>query len=270
MRFQTGDADINYIDVGRGEPVVLLMGLGADHTAGQFQIRPFAERYRVIALDNRDSGATTHTAESYSTRTLANDVLALLTGIGVERAHVIGVSLGGLIGQELALAAPARVATLALHSTLARADAYLVSLAALWASMRRHLPLEDFVRAMMLWMFSPRTFATRPEFIAEMTRDVLSKPDSLSPAGFARQLRAVLAHDTLDRLGDIRCPTLITAGADDILVPPPCSRPLQDAIPDCQFTLFEGAGHGVFLEAAHVFNEACLTFFEKHRLDERP
>ena len=130
--------------------------------------------------------------------------------------------------------------------------------------MRTALTREQFTRALMLWLFSPATFAERPEFVEAVVQNSLANPYPPSTAGFARQSEAVGSHDTLARLGRIRCPTLITVGAEDILVPPRFSRQIHERIPHAEFGVLDGVGHGHFLEAPERFNETSLGFLARH------
>lgn len=264
VKVRVGDIMMHYVEAGAGPPLVLIMGLGGDHTAWGFQVPVFAERYRVIAFDNRGAGQTDQPDVPYTTRGMAEDTASLMQTLGIERAHVAGASLGGMIAQELALAHPERVLSLQLHCTLARPDAYLLALGRTWRRMRETFSREEFTRALTLWLFAPATFSTRPELVEAVVQNLLANPYPPSQAGFRRQSEAVAGHDTLDRLGQIRCPTLITVGAEDILVPPRFSRQIREAIPHAESAALNGAGHGHFLEAPQQFNETVLGFLARH------
>jgi pimeloyl-ACP methyl ester carboxylesterase len=264
MKLRVGDISMHFVEAGAGEPLILIMGLGGDHTAWGFQTPGFAERYRVIAFDNRGAGQTDQPGSPYTTRAMAADTLGLMDALGIEQAHVCGASLGGMVAQELALNHPERVRSLQLHCTLARPDAYLLALGRTWLEMRAALSREAFTRAMMLWLFAPATFETRPEFVEGVVQNALANPFPPTQAGFAGQAQAVASHDTQDRLARIRCPTLITVGAEDILVPPRFSRALHARLPHAELVVLEGGGHGYFLELAPAFNEVVLEFLGRN------
>jgi pimeloyl-ACP methyl ester carboxylesterase len=265
MKVRVGDIRMHYMEAGEGEPLVLIMGLGGDHTAWGLQIPVFAREYRVIAFDNRGAGQTDQPDQPYTTRGMAADTVGLMDALGIERAHVAGASLGGMIAQELTLAHPDRVRTLQLHCTLARPSPYLLALGRTWHAMRSTLSREAFTRAMMLWLFTPETFAARPEFVESVVQTLLANPYPPSLTGFTRQSGAVAMHDTLDRLPRISCPTLVTVGSADILVPPSFSQAIHARIPGGELAVIEGAAHGYFLEAPERFNAACLDFLRRHR-----
>jgi 3-oxoadipate enol-lactonase len=262
-RVQVGDISMYYVDAGAGEPLVLVMGLGADHLAWGFQLAAFAEQYRVIAFDNRGAGQTDAPDGAYTTRTMAADTVGLMDALGIEDAHVLGVSMGGMIAQEIALGYPDRVRSLQLHCTLARADGYLRAQIVAARLQRRKLTLEETLRAAYLWLFAPATYNERPEFVETILQTAVASPYPMSVVGFERQCDAVETHDALDRIARIRCPALISAAADDILIPPRFARELAARLPAAEFRLIDGAGHGYFWERPDEFNRMCLEFLAR-------
>ena len=263
-KVRVGEISMYHVEAGGGEPLVLVMGLGGDHLAWGFQFPVFAERYRVIAFDNRGAGQSDVPDHPYTTRMMADDTVGLMDVLGVERAHVLGVSMGGMIAQEIALKHPARVRSLQLHCTLGRPDAYLRALIANGRVQRRRMTPEEAMRAGYLWLFAPATYNERPEFVQMILQNALANPYPMSLTGFERQCDAVETHDALERLDTIRCPTLISVADHDILVPPRFSRELADRIPHARFRLVEGAGHGYFWERPDVFNQMCLEVLADH------
>ena len=253
-----------YAEAGGGPPLLLIMGFGGDHLAWAYQFRVFAERYRVIAFDNRGAGQTDAPDTPYTTALMADDAAGLLDALGVDRAHVIGVSMGGMIAQELALRHPARVRSLHLGCTLARPDAYMRALVAAWRTLRTSLSREDMLRAVALWLFAPVTYEERPEFVEMVVQTALANPFPQTLVGFVRQSEAILGHDTLERLDAIRCPTLVSVAEDDILVPPRFSRRLAAGIPGAALRVLPGAGHVYFWEQPDAFNRLCLEFLARH------
>src|SRR5918999_4111134 len=111
-KVRVGDIEMFYVEAGRGDPLVLIMGFSGDHLAWGFQLPAFAERYRVIAFDNRGAGQTDTPDHPYTTRMMADDTVGLMDKLGVGHAHVLGASMGGMIAQELALHHPERVRSL--------------------------------------------------------------------------------------------------------------------------------------------------------------
>jgi 3-oxoadipate enol-lactonase len=259
-KVRVGDIEMFYEEAGRGPALLLIMGFGGDHLAWGYQFRVFAERHRVIVFDNRGSGQTDAPDVPYTTAMMADDTAGLLDALGVDEADVIGVSMGGMIAQELALRHPGRVRSLHLGCTLARPDAYMRALIAAWRTLRMALSREDMLRAVALWLFAPVTYEERPEFVEMVIQTALANPFPQTLTGFLRQGEAILGHDTLDRLTAIRCPTLVSVAEDDILVPPRFSRRLAARIPGAVLEVVPGAGHAYFWECPEAFNRLCLDF----------
>jgi pimeloyl-ACP methyl ester carboxylesterase len=254
-----------YVEAGAGEPLVLIMGFGGDHLAWGLQLQAFAATHRVIAFDNRGVGQTDSPDVPYTTGLMAEDTRGLMDRLGIERAHVLGVSMGGMIAQELALAHPHRVRSLQLHNTLARTDPYTRACATAWVEVREALPPEAALRAIALWLFAPATYNERPELVETIIQSALANPYPQTVTGWRRQREAVAAHDALARLGAIRCPTLVTAAEDDILIRPRASGALAEAIAGAEFVTIPRAGHVPFWEQADAFNRLCLEFLARHR-----
>jgi len=252
-----------YLEVGSGEPLVLIMGFGGDHTAWALQMAAFSARYRVIAFDNRGVGRTDAPDHAYTTGMMAGDALGLMDALDIEHAHVLGVSMGGMIAQELALRHPERVRSLHLACTFARPDAYVLALNAAWREIRIGLGREATLRTLDLWLFSPSTYAERPELIEALLQNALASPYPQSLVGFLRQGEAVAAHDALERLPAIRCPTLVSVADDDILVPPRFAREIAARVPGAELRMVATAGHGYFLERPDVFNDLSLDFLAR-------
>ena len=111
------DIQIHYEEYGEGPPLIMILGLGQDTATWEFQISDFSKQFRLILLDNRDSGKSSSCSETYTTETMAQDILGLMDHLGITRAHLLGTSMGGMIAQQVALVAPEKVISLVLAST---------------------------------------------------------------------------------------------------------------------------------------------------------
>jgi 3-oxoadipate enol-lactonase len=246
-------------------PLVLIMGWGGDHTAWALQVPALAAEHRVIALDNRGAGQSEVPAGPYTIAGMAADVVGLMDALGITRAHVCGASMGGMIAQELVLRHPERVRTLQLHCTAAAIDAYGHFLIDTLLAVRARGDREEYARAVMPWILCRKTMVERPDFIRFWIERALTYPYPISYEGLSRQADAIRGHDTTARLGEIRVPTLLTTGTEDILVPPVSSRDLHARIPGAELVTIGDAGHLHFIEQAERFNAVCLEFLGKHR-----
>ena len=262
-RVTVGDIEMYYVEVGDGDPVVLIMGFGGDHQAWGFQVPALVASHRVIAFDNRGAGQTDAPDHPYSTKQMAADTAGLMDALGIERAHVIGVSMGGMIAQELAIGFPSRVRSLQLHCTYARPDNYVRALIAAWRTARVVLDDAAALRTIAPWLFCAATYDERPEFVEMLLEQAAANPYRQTRVGFLRQSEAVEHHDALDRLSAIRCPTLVSVAADDILVPPRFSRALAERIPGAELQVLPAGGHVYFWEHPDAFNELCLKFLAR-------
>jgi 3-oxoadipate enol-lactonase len=246
-------------------PLVLIMGWGGDHTAWAFQVPALAVDHRVIALDNRGAGQSDVPEGPYTIAGMAADVMGLMDALGVARAHICGASMGGMIAQELILRHPERVRTLQLHCTAPSIDAYGRFLIDTLIAVKARGDREENVRAVMPWLLCRKTMVERPDFIRFWIERALTYPYPTGYEGLARQADAIRGHDTTARLGEIRVPTLLTTGAEDILVPPASSLELHARIPGAELVTIPDAGHLHFIEQMERFNAVCLEFLRKHR-----
>ena len=149
-----------------------------------------------MASPGRLASTTDAPDQPYTTRQMADDALGLMDALGVDSAHVLGVSMGGMIAQELVLTRPERVRSLHLACTFARPDSYVLALNSAWREMRIGLGHESTLRTLGLWLFSPTTYAERPDLIEALLQNSLANPYPQSLTGVLRQGESVAAHDT--------------------------------------------------------------------------
>jgi 3-oxoadipate enol-lactonase len=243
-----------------GTPVVLVMGLGGDTTAWPFQLSALAPRHRVLVFDNRGAGRSDAPDVPYTTRGMAADLLALLDELAVERAHLLGLSLGGAIAQEAVLAAPARFVSLQLHATWAGPHPYFHALVNAVRMARVQFGAEGFYRALSVWLFTPQCFQTQPELVELVVERATHHPHPTPVHAYLRQTEAILGHDVRDRLQLIQCPTLVAVGRQDLITPPVLAEELAAGIPGARLRFLADVGHGALWEAPEAFNRVCLDF----------
>lgn len=260
------DIEIYYEVHGNGEPLLLIMGLGANATAWVMQIEEFAQHCTVIAFDNRDAGRSQRATSPYSMRQMAFDALALLDHLEIECADVFGMSMGGMIAQELVLEAPQRVRGLVLGGTMAGGPNAVVpgvQLIQQWTSVGA-LPREQAFEVGLSFLYSEGFIARNRERLLRRALEnapLMSPPDALQ-----RQFMAVLGFNVHDRLREIQSPTLVLTGTDDKIVPAANSRILAEGIPASRLIEYEGAGHGFVVERHEETNAHVLEFLHPHKI----
>ncbi|HEX6131490.1 MAG TPA: alpha/beta hydrolase [Actinomycetota bacterium] len=255
--------DLDYVEEGSGFPVVLIHGLAGDKSAWAPQVARFRADHRVIAFDNRGAGASTQVDEPITTEDMARDTIALMDALGVERAHVIGRSMGGAIGQHIALLAPERVHSLTMCASFARLDA--VGRRVL-TNMREVLEWRgdwgDHARHSVPNFLSPAFYNANPDVVAHV--EALIGGETRLPACYVRQNHACLEHDTLDRLGEIRCPTLIMAGGRDPICSMTSTGWMHEAMPHAELEVFEDSSHFFLIEEPDRSIAVLASWLDRH------
>ncbi|HYI62553.1 MAG TPA: alpha/beta fold hydrolase [Acidimicrobiales bacterium] len=243
---------LHYQVWGRGEPLLLVHGLGTDLRGWLPQRRAFGSRYRCIAFDNRGVGASDKPPGPYDLEAMADDALRVLAASGHESAHVVGVSMGGILAQMVAVRAPERVRSLTLACTACRHLPWRRELLAEWAEVATTEGMGTFVRDNMRWLVGPRSLRRVWPLATLIAPLVLNVP----PHAFAAQVAAILATDDAmaDELAAITAPTLVTVGSQDILTPRGDSEELAERIPGAELVVVRGGAHLFQLEHVGTFN----------------
>ena len=249
-----------------GPPLLLVTGMGGSCRGWlALQVPDFAPRHRTVIYDHRGVGESGDPGGAFSSADLADDAAALLDALSIERAHVLGAFMGGMVAQELALRHPDRVDRLVLVGSWARADAKRRMLLEKWKEMVAHgNPIEVLAKERMLWTLSDETLE-QTDLVHPMLQGYLRERFPLSDDTFARQCDACLEHDTQARLGEIGAPTLVLCGQQDQLAPPKFSRELATGIHGAHLVTIPGAAHLVMAEAAKRFDQVVLQFLEDER-----
>jgi pimeloyl-ACP methyl ester carboxylesterase len=253
-------AEIAWYDKGSGEAVLLVMGLAYPAAAWFRQVPALAERHRVLTVDNRGCGGTGEAPGApYTVEVMVADLLAVLDAAGVERAHVVGISLGGVLAQELALSHPDRLLSLALLATHSGMGTGIWPLeVAEFLQAREGLEAKERGEFSIPFNYHPDT---PRELIEEDWR--AREAGTAGPVGYAAQLGTAVWNG-YDRLPAMAVPTLVMAGAQDRLVVPANSEQLAAAIPDAKLVLVEGANHILTTDRADEVNRALLEHFAGH------
>lgn len=253
---------IHYDICGAGEPLILLMGLGAPGSRWEDHAAAYEQHVQCVVVDNRGAGGSDKPAGPYSTAMMADDTAGLIAALGIERAHVAGISMGSAIAQELALRHPEKVRSLVLVSSWSRCDRYTRAVFEHMAAVRAVTTPAVFTQLLQLWIFTAghyeANFADMLQGQAEAEADYMTLP------AFEAQCAACCAHDTYARLGGIAAPTLLTVGDADIFTPLRLSREMHEAMPGSELLVLPGLGHAHHWEDLAQFNARTTAFLLAH------
>jgi len=244
-----------------GPPVLLIQGLGADARGWALQRMAFGRRYRCYAVDNRGVGQSGKPPGPYTLEQMANDAIAVLDAEGVDRANVVGASMGGVIAQILAVLHPDRVRSLVLACTACHHHPWRRELLAEWAEQVQQGGMGALSNDALRWLVGPRLRRRFGVWLNLLARIVLQSP----PEPFVAQVQAILdAPDELRfELVHVQAPTLVITGSQDELTPIGDAEELAELIPHARLVELRGAAHGLMVEAPNAFNDAVLAFLDE-------
>ncbi|MCC7089399.1 MAG: alpha/beta fold hydrolase [Dehalococcoidia bacterium] len=255
----TRDIITYYEEAGSGDPLVLIMGLGGDLQGWALTAPALAKHFRVITYDNRGAGRSGAPDRPYTIAGMADDLAALLDALDIQKANILGFSMGGYIAQEFALRYPGRVDRLILLSTAPGVDGYGRAVLGSWIDVQRsNLSREQLVRSRAPYLYTAALLDDEERYERSVQNSV-SNPYPQQDHAFIRQAQAILAFDASARLGNIKADTCILTGKDDILVPPRNSEKLNKLIADSKLQVLEGAHLGC-IEYPNEYNATILEF----------
>ncbi len=252
--------------VGKGEPLLLLMGLGAPGDKWEPNVNAYRQHFQCILIDNRGAGQSSKPETGdYSISDMAEDAVAVLDALHVDRAHINGISMGGAIAQEIAIRHPERVGALVLTSTFCSvSNSFLTAI----ETLRDYVDKMDrraFKRLNQWMTFAQKTQNERPDFLLELAEQDAAYPYPMPAYAYKAQCNACLAHDTAARLNEIIAPTLIAAGDCDLFVPETVVQKLHRGIHNSQLYVCPNGGHVHQWEYLEDYNRITLDFLLAHR-----
>jgi len=263
---KVGDINIYYESHGDGEPLLLINGYGQYSGHWAALIPRLSKEYRVICFDNRGTGRSDKPEMPYSAKMMAADAKGLLDVIGIDRAHIFGISMCGMIAQEFAINYPEGVISLILGCTECGGKNAVPqtkeALDFLFDPEMAKLPAAERARRAVPWLWNKEFIDKNPK-AAEWYVEITSKYPT-PPQGYAGQSRTIRSHDTYDRLPQIKAPTLVIAGDADRIIPAGNSKILASRIPSAELVILKNSGHGFFGDAARESIGAILDFLKQH------
>ncbi len=239
-------------------PVVFLHGLGGDRRMWLFQVPAFSGSYPTVLVDLRGHGLSSAASEDFTMEDMARDVIRLTRHLGIERAHFVGLSMGGLVAQQVAFDFPLVVASLVLADTFGKLPEAAREMARAAFERMQQQSMAEIARERITTALSDAVdFATREYLIEQVAKN--------DRTAYLRAARATFQFDPGDRLGLVRCPTLVLVGREDRVVPVPVAEMLAESIPGAKLTVIERAGHISNVENPAAFNDAVLGFLGRRQ-----
>ena len=261
-KVRVGDIDISYQVTGNGDPLVMIMGLTANMDWWDPELLDqLSSRYRLLLLDNRGAGRTDAPEGEFSVEQFANDTAGLMEAVGFDHANVLGISMGGMIAQELALNHPEKVDRLVLCATFCGGEKTVYAdREVLMKMVDRPGTPEQQVRKTMTLLFPEDWLEEHEAYFQDFFHRYSIAP--VTEENAMRQFMATVKFNTCDRLPTVQKPTLVAGGTKDILIPPENSRIIADQIPEARLVEFEGAGHGFINQCRPEFFSLITGFLE--------
>lgn len=262
-KIKVGDINIYYEIHGEGSPLIMIMGLSANIDWWHpYLIEQFPKHFKTVIFDNRGAGRTDKPAIDYSIKMFAGDTVVLMDALGIKKAHILGVSMGGIIGQEIALSYPERVDKLVLVSTTCGGPNSVPPPPETLQIMlsRGEMTDEERMRQTVNLLYPEEYRKNNPEIVEEVVGRLMISPIPLD--AYMRQLQATSQFDSYDRLPNIKAPTIVLTGKKDILLPWGNSKILAKKIPGAKLVTFRESGHGMVSQNAEEFAQAVIDFLE--------
>lgn len=259
MKLTANGIDIHYTIEGEGPVVTMSHALGCNLSLWDEQAKALSGRYRVLRYDTRGHGGSSAPPGPYSLEQMADDLHGLLTGLGVAQTHFVGISMGGMIGQILALKYPMLLQSLILCSTTSR---YPAAMRSTWVERIRTVEakgMEPTVEPALQRWFTPSFRKHQPDVMDRVRVMLRSTP----PHGYIGCCYAIPTIDVTDRLGEVRCPALVIAGEDDPGTPVVMAQEIHAALPSSEIAILRSASHLCNLEQPEAFNRVLLDFLDK-------
>ncbi len=256
---------MNYDQQGAGDPLILIPYLAADYACYAFQVADYAKHFTCISLDLRGTGETDKPEGVYSTELFADDVAAFMQAVGIQKAHIFGLSLGAATGMWLAAKYPDRVKSLSLHSGWTKADPFIKTVVEGWQVMAKALGSvpEMVILGIFPWCFTPELYAAKPDYIQSLADFVRGRP-AQPLAAFLQESNAVMAHDVEAQLSRINAPTQITFGRYDMVTSTRFADRMKGSIRGSELVIFEECAHAPIYEKVEEFNQKTLAFLQRH------
>lgn len=259
MKIATNGIETNYVVEGEGPWLTMSHSLACNVSMWDEQAKVLASRFKVLRYDTRGHGRSGAPPGPYTLEQLADDAKALLDALGIRQTHWVGLSMGGMIGQTFALKYPGVFQSMVLADTASRRPPNAVQMWGDRVKVAKEQGMDALVESTLGRWFTEPYRATRKDVMERIGRDIRATP----VAGFAGCCDAIAKLDVLDRLKDIKCPTLVIVGEEDHGTPPEAAKLIQTNIVGSELVIIPSAAHLSNVEQADVFNKALEKFYDR-------
>jgi 3-oxoadipate enol-lactonase len=254
--------NINYTVEGSGDWLVMIGGYASGNwKSWGAHLAEMAKQFRVLALDNRGIGDSDVPDYPYTTLMMARDTIAVMDHLKIDRAHIFGKSLGGNIGQWIAIEQPQRVRSLVATSTFAKPDARSNNMVNWWMATAQNAGYEKLFPGLMTYFYTAEYYDANTESIGRTVQGLINAKRPIK--GFLHMGASILDHDTWDKLGEIKAPTLLMGGEEDIITPPRHMQAMAQKMRNAEARMFAKTLHGFMVEKPETF-AMIPEFFRQH------
>jgi 3-oxoadipate enol-lactonase len=259
MKKKIGDIDVFYTIEGEGPWLTMAHSLACNTTAWDAQATLLSKKFTVLRYDARGHGQTSSTPGPYTLDQLADDAYGLLSALGISQTHWMGISMGGMIGQTMALKYPTLFSSLMLIDTTSRRPDNAQAMWGARITLAKEQGMAGLLESTLERWFTAPFRQSNSSAIKPIADGILAT----SVDGFCGCCAAIAQINTLDRLKEIQCPALVVVGEHDHGTPPAMAKQIHENLPNSEFVLIESAAHIANIEQPEVFNQAVLTFLQK-------
>ncbi len=247
---------------GEGEPLICIMGITAPGEVWEEHVKVWSQTYQCITPDNRGVGQSDKPEGEYTSAMMADDYAGLMDALGIEKANIVGCSMGSIIAQQLALRHPDKVKNVVLMCSWARCDAYAKSVFAHIETLKEKVSAAEFMEYIQLLIFNKRSWddAETLAGLVQGRQEALENENPQPLHGLKGQAAACVNHDVYAQLGKLSAPCLVIGGEDDLFTPRWMSEEIHAALPNSTLHLYPQSGHAFHWENLADFNQRVLDF----------
>lgn len=263
-KIQINDFELYYSESGSGDPLMMIMGLGANSEWwDETSIERLSEHFKVIKMDNRGTGRSDKSNEAFTINNLAEDVAKLLDKINISRANILGLSMGGMIAQEIAINFPEKVSNLVLCSTFCggpKSKFPSTEVVDILSKSRKGRSIEEIVDDFAQLLYTRDFIEDNPEIMQIKKANMSKYP--ISNDVYKKQGKAIFSHNACKKLKSIKSPTLIMHGREDVLIPPENAEIMHDLIPNSKLVIIDNTAHELFSQQTAQVLSKIIEFLE--------